>query len=140
MRRIEPRVFRPAKGKGKAWVICPAPGTQRLLRDAIGQGRYDAKTQRFVIPWSRALDAAKALMNEHGIVHYSQATTRQTTCTEECWTADPNTWDKCECGCAGFNHGSGMPMGSEVKEGLSVHHERHVLERTFKKGAPWPFG
>ena len=71
-------------------------------------------------PRTRMDRIIQGLVDEYGAVTVSQEGAAQTKCVEACWDAKPETRDRCVCGCAGSNHGSGFPLGHEVRPGLSV--------------------
>lgn len=84
---------------------------------------YDRQAKRFLVARPHAQHVLDALVDEFKQVLVVQYGHAATTCVEPCWNARPDTVTDCECGCAGANHGSGSPIGREVKDGLSVSHE-----------------
>ena len=85
--------------------------------------KYDPATKRFLVARAHAQHVLNALVEEYGHVLVTQFGHTATTCVEQCWNANPDNAIDCECGCAGTNHGSKVPLGSEVVPGLAVKHD-----------------
>lgn len=96
------------------------------LREICGtrtKPRYDRICKRFTVARTHTAHVLSELIIEYGRVFIVHCGYKSTTCVAACWDANPDSVIDCECGCAGLNHGSGAPMGFEMKNGLSVHHE-----------------
>lgn len=85
--------------------------------------QYDPATKRFLVARVHAQHVLDALVEEYERVLVAQFGHTATTCVEHCWNANPDTAIECECGCAGTNHGTRQPLGSEVAPGLAVKHD-----------------
>lgn len=121
--------------KSRAEIYLPWRGNPRAnfewLRCVCGdrtRPEYDRQSKRFYVARGHIQHIIQALVEEYGSVKVTQYGYRSTTCVQQCWNANPNSYLQCECGCAGRNHGSGVPMGHEVQSGLSVEYDLSVWE------------
>jgi hypothetical protein len=85
--------------------------------------KYDPALKCFLVARSHTQRVIDALVKEYDQVSLIQFGHTATTCVEQCWNANPDKVIDCECSCAGTNHGSGVPLGKEIQDGLSVRHE-----------------
>ena len=100
-----------------------AKGNRQWMNNAAGRDAgvdFDRVTKTWTVRRSRFARMIEALADEHGSVLVTQYSASQSKCVESCWTGSPNRAWECECSCAGSNHGSGWPLGNEVKPGFSV--------------------
>jgi hypothetical protein len=106
-------------------------GNYQLLKDIRGEGTrpaYNPQTKLFEVARDYGDQLIHGLVDEFRSVRVVIHGNSRTTCVSECWDADPsNAWN-CVCGCAGSNHGSGHPLGKEVKAGLSVENQHTRAE------------
>ena len=113
-----------------------SPGANyEWLKEVCGsrtRPEYDTASKSFRVARPHAQHVLDALVAEYGKVILGQYGDAATTCVEQCWNAKPENAIDCVCGCAGTNHGTGTPLGTEVQVGLSVEHTqvRAVYEVT----------
>lgn len=119
------RITRPVKGSLRVTLPYRDGGTNfDLLRGICGPGthvRYNSKLRCFEVArvhLPKLIDELPAAVGTpvelvlHGAI--------QTTCVSACWDADPDTWWQCTCSCAGENHGTRVPLATQISADLSV--------------------
>lgn len=84
---------------------------------------FNKDTKTWTVKRTRFERMIEALAARWGMVEVTQFGSSQSKCVSACWNGNPDRVWECECSCAGSNHGSGVPIGKEVKPGLSVSTE-----------------
>lgn len=116
-------------------IYLPWRGSRRAnfdwLKDVCGsrtRPEYDRDAKCFLVARQHTDHVIKALLGEYGSVQVQQYGHQKIACIQQCWDANPSTHLDCECSCAGYNHGSGHPLGVQVQPGLSVEHDYSIAE------------
>ena len=134
------RVSMILRPRERASIALPYRGSPRAnfdwLKEVCGdrtRPRYDRSSRRFLVARPHAQHVLAALVDEFNQVFVTIYGYTRTTCVERCWNANPETIADCECGCAGANHGSRHPMGTQVQQGLSVQNDLTSAEYVVTK-------
>ena len=125
----------PVKGKllvGLPWAQGGA--NYGLLHEFCGQRtkvEYRRDQQAFEVAASHLEEIVAGLLDTFGVLDLTTEHYSQQTCVERCWMANPDTVFSCVCGCAGLNHGTGMPFDRLILDG-TVSVQGDYLHRTVR--------
>lgn len=130
---MEPNLI--LKPNERASVYLPWSGDKKAnyqwLKEICGtrtRPEFNRTTRYFDFNRKYASQVIAALVEKYERVLVTIHGNVSTTCVDKCWTANRETIVNCLCSCAGRNHGTGSPIGIEVKVGLSVMNTRGVQE------------
>lgn len=121
-------IFRPVTGRLVIRVPFAAGDSNfAMFHDICGSRtnvRYNKSAKTFEITATHLRKLVSGLLDRFGTVELTTQYYSQQTCVEACWNAKPKTADKCTCGCAGLNHGTGQPFKVSILDGsVSVQGE-----------------
>lgn len=126
-------IYRPVKGALFVWF--DGHGYEELLLRRIvpKYTRVTAEGAYWRVSRSQLRVLQNGLAELFGSVEVRVQGAAQTTCVEACWSGNPDNASECVCACAGSNHGSLEPLGTEVIPGLSIQTDYSVWTYTVER-------